>query len=295
MTISRRARTTATVVAITAGLVFSSPIQAGATARPQQHSQVAKATQAQTNSVLRLYRAYFRRDPDRAGLAYWVARYSSGEMSLAAISSFFAGSEEFRKTYGALSDADFVRLVYQNVLGRQPDAKGEQHWTSKLATGTSRGQVMIGFSESPEFQRKTGTVLPEPPAPERWVSDTLRHINAERAKHGLPALVLCAPLANSARGHSADQARNDRLDHRGSDGSQADTRITRAGYRWTAWGENVAAGFTESDKVVAAWMKSDTHRAIILSSKFVHIGFGRVASAGGKLYWTANFGAGGTC
>lgn len=295
MSMSRRAWILATVAAITAGLVLGSPTSAGAGSRPVESAQVSRATQAQSNSILRLYRAYFLRDPDRAGLAHWVAQYSSGKRSLQSISEYFARSKEFQERYGSLSNAEFVRLVYQNVLGRLPDANGERHWTNTLATGTSRGQMMVGFSESPEFQRKTGTLPADPPATEQWVTTILGQVNAERVKHGLAALTLCPPLSNSARAHSADQARRNSLSHQGSDGSHGGSRISRAGYRWSHWGENVASGFTRSDQLVTAWMQSNAHRDNILSRSFVHIGFGRVAASDGRLYWTANFGAGGTC
>ena len=34
-----------------------------------------------------------------------------------------------------------------------------------------------------------------------------------------------------------------RMTHTGSDGSDAGQRISREGYRWSAWGENVAMGY----------------------------------------------------
>ena len=66
---------------------------------------------------------------------------------LDAISDFFAGSPESRDC--SLSNADFVPLVYNNVLGRAPDAGGHAFWTSQLDTNArARGQVMLGFSDA---------------------------------------------------------------------------------------------------------------------------------------------------
>jgi hypothetical protein len=46
-----------------------------------------------------------------------------------------------------------VDLVYQNVLGRAPDTGGRAYWKGQLDTGArSRGNVMIGFSESAEYR-----------------------------------------------------------------------------------------------------------------------------------------------
>ena len=106
--------------------------------------------------VVRLYFAYFLRIPDYDGLMYWVGRYATGT-TLEEISSAFAGSPEFQSTYGSLSNEQFVQLVYQNVLGRQPDEGGLAFWTGELDSGhRSRGQVMAGFSESAEYAELTG-------------------------------------------------------------------------------------------------------------------------------------------
>lgn len=102
-------------------------------------------------SVERLYRAYFLRAPDAGGLAYWHGIRSRG-VSLANISEEFARSAEFRIRYGSLSNRDFVNLVYRNVLSRQPDAGGFTYWVGLLDRGLTRGHMMIGFSDSPEFK-----------------------------------------------------------------------------------------------------------------------------------------------
>lgn len=106
------------------------------------------------HGVTRLYRAYFLRNPDHQGFAYWTAKRAGGA-TLGRISDAFARSSEFTNRYGSLSDTDFVRRVYQNVLGRSPDPGGLAHWTARLADGQSRGTVMVNFSQSSEYIRKT--------------------------------------------------------------------------------------------------------------------------------------------
>ncbi|HSL57385.1 MAG TPA: DUF4214 domain-containing protein, partial [Acidimicrobiales bacterium] len=117
----------------------------------------APQTGPDTRSVERLYLAYFLRDPDPAGLTYWERRHAAGT-PLSAISSAFARSAEFRATYGAVADTEFVRLVYRNVLGREPDGSGLTHWATQLTSGRSRGTVMLGFSDSAEYKATTGVV-----------------------------------------------------------------------------------------------------------------------------------------
>lgn len=104
--------------------------------------------------VARLYLAYFLREPDEAGYEYWVGVRESGR-SLGQISAEFVGSAEFRQRYGSLDNRQFVQLVYSNVLQRNPDGEGLDYWTGQLNSGVSRGDVMVGFSESTEFKNRT--------------------------------------------------------------------------------------------------------------------------------------------
>lgn len=111
--------------------------------------------QRSTAAPVRLYLAYFDRAPDHGGLRYWWGRMDAGA-SIRKVSASFAASPEFRSRYGSLSDADFVRLVYRNVLKREPDAEGRAYWLDRLRTGKeNRGGVMALFSEAPENKAKT--------------------------------------------------------------------------------------------------------------------------------------------
>ncbi len=65
------------------------------------------------------------------------------------------GSAEFIATYGTLTNSQFVSQLYRNILNRAPDTGGLNFWIDRLSSGTSRGEVVLGFSESPEFQTRT--------------------------------------------------------------------------------------------------------------------------------------------
>jgi hypothetical protein len=100
-----------------------------------------------------MYWAFFLRQPDASGLAHWLGLYESGQ-SLNTIAGKFARSSEFKNTYGPLSDAAFVDLVYTNVLRRPADAAGSDYWVQKLQHGgVTRGAMMSKFSESSEGTR----------------------------------------------------------------------------------------------------------------------------------------------
>lgn len=116
------------------------------------------------DSVARLYRAYLGRIPDVSGLRYWVYKrrfgvepyqYFGDEWTLQRISDSFAGSSEFKTKYGALTNRQFVSRIYTDVLGRAAETGGLNYWTGQLdKKKKTRGQVMIGFSESNEYRRK---------------------------------------------------------------------------------------------------------------------------------------------
>lgn len=105
-------------------------------------------------SVARLYHAALDRAPDAGGLTYWTQRVEGGQ-PLSAVADGFAFSAEFQQTYGALSQEGYVRQLYRNVLDREADAGGLSGWLAELTSGRmDRGDVLLGFSESLEFQIK---------------------------------------------------------------------------------------------------------------------------------------------
>lgn len=114
-----------------------------------------------TDSVTRLYSAYFLRSPDNTGIDFWIGEYSEGRWSLPRISQHFSESDEFAALYGSLSNRQFVDLIYQNILGRPGEATGVDFWTGRLdRRELTRGQVMLSFSEGPEYVQLTGTAPP---------------------------------------------------------------------------------------------------------------------------------------
>ncbi|HYI61946.1 MAG TPA: DUF4214 domain-containing protein [Acidimicrobiales bacterium] len=109
----------------------------------------APGTDARIGMVDRIYRAAFTRPPDAPGLAYWVSQRDRGR-SVRWFAAAFSATPEFRARYDALGDAAYVEELYRNVLGRGADASGLQYWTRRLASGTTRAEVLTLFSESPE-------------------------------------------------------------------------------------------------------------------------------------------------
>ncbi len=105
-----------------------------------------------TQCIARLYQAFYKRLPDTNGFLYWMDARRSGAWSVYRIAEQFARAPEFSKMYGSLDNAGYVDLVYTNVLGRDPEPAGKQYWVDQLNAGVTRGRVMTGFSESPEYK-----------------------------------------------------------------------------------------------------------------------------------------------
>ena len=73
--------------------------------------------------VLLLYNAAISRLPEAKGLENWIAGDKTGGMTYAISAQEFSSSQEFRNRYGATTtDTKYITTLYNNVLGRSPDA-----------------------------------------------------------------------------------------------------------------------------------------------------------------------------
>lgn len=111
---------------------------------------------------------------------------------------------------------------------------------------------------------------------------SLDMVNEERRRHDLPALTADTVLIRAARIHAEDMAGHRFVSHQGSDGSDPSQRLDRVGYAWIWVGENLAAGQESPDDVVAGWIRSEAHRANILSPDAVSAGLAMVRSSEGE-------------
>jgi uncharacterized protein YkwD len=115
-------------------------------------------------------------------------------------------------------------------------------------------------------------------------------VNQQRTSRHLPPLRANARLDRSAQGWSRHMVAA-RVFMHGNPGA----RINAAGYRWQAYGENIATGYATPHAVVSGWMHSTGHCHNILDPRFRDLGIGVVArpvrpfgSAGAT--WTEDFG-----
>jgi hypothetical protein len=117
-------------------------------------TNIALDVQAGQNAgmAFRMYKAALNREPDYKGLGDWINVLDKGYDKITVLAAGFTGSSEFQTRYGTnLSTTDFVTLLYNNVLGRGPDAGGLKAWVDAIdVRGASRELVLYGFSESTE-------------------------------------------------------------------------------------------------------------------------------------------------
>ncbi len=99
-------------------------------------------------------------------------------------------------------------------------------------------------------------------------------------------------LASASARHSLDMATHNFFSHTGSDGSIMATRVQATGYNYRSLGENIAAGMSKVDQVMAAWLSSPGHCANIMDPQFTELGAAVEYNAGTNYgyYWTQNFG-----
>ena len=104
---------------------------------------IATLAPADLSQIVELYIAYFDRAPDALGLAFWGNAYADG-LSLNAMAALFIDQAETRATYPeGMSNAEIATAVYNNVLGRVPDADGFNFWVGVLDEGAVGRDVFI--------------------------------------------------------------------------------------------------------------------------------------------------------
>jgi predicted extracellular nuclease len=135
--------------------VYTEALADGSLTRPRLVDNLRRiAYDPDRAPVIRLYLAALGRGADVDGVEYWVDRYRDG-LSLRQMARLFVGSPEFRTEYGQLDDAEFVQLVYDNVLDRDASEADLDYWVGRLEGGLTRAEMMVFFSESAENKTLT--------------------------------------------------------------------------------------------------------------------------------------------
>lgn len=150
---------------------------------------------------------------------------------------------------------------------------------------------LFAVPQADYFARET-TDLRDPDAVRK---EMLARVNAIRKKAGLNSLRLNSDLETAAQRHAEDMLARGYFAHESPSGITVRERSRKAGYDWSAIGENIAFGQTSVDEVVETWMDSPGHRKNILGRHFTELGVGLALGKGkdGKyqVLWVQNFGS----
>ena len=109
--------------------------------------------------------------------------------------------------------------------------------------------------------------------------------NAQRRAHGLGTLKWDETLVKAAQLRAEESAEYYTSDHTRPDGSKYYT--TNA----LVWGENTAYGQVDAERVMNAWMNSESHKKNILDERFTIMGAACVVTDE-SIYWVQAFGTG---
>ena len=122
--------------------------------------------------VTELYRTFFNRDPDSAGMSFWTGQLAAGLPREAALASFMF-SAEFRGFSQAIfgnpavrAEIDVVTDFFRGLLARLPDNGGFAHWLQRFRAAQCQGgnavyaevETMSSlFALSPEYAARSRT------------------------------------------------------------------------------------------------------------------------------------------
>lgn len=118
-----------------------------------------------------------------------------------------------------------------------------------------------------------------------FIRNAVKEVNAIRASgttcgttpySPVAALIWNEQLAAAALRHAKDMQTNNFFNHKGSDNSQVDKRVTDTGYNWSAVGENIAKGYNSLSSVMAGWKGSATHCQNLMSAEYTEFGIANV-------------------
>ena len=119
---------------------------------------------------------------------------------------------------------------------------------------------------------------------------SVHHICGKTPHGPAPPVSWSHNLAVAAYLHSRDMVRKNFSSHTGSDGSSAGQRISRQGYPWRTYGENIGFGYPTVSSAIQGWLGSERHCRNLMNPAYTEIGAGyAIGPFGGNpaaRYWT---------
>ena len=103
-----------------------------------------------------LYVGLLNRDAEYTGWVFHRARFAQHLTTQEQLVDAFLDSQEYTLSHPNLSNPDFVRMLYRQVLIREPAQSEVDFHVGTLAAGLSRVFVARNFLNSPEFRAMVG-------------------------------------------------------------------------------------------------------------------------------------------
>ncbi len=104
------------------------------------------------------------------------------------------------------------------------------------------------------------------------IDEVVRETNQQRASVGLKQLSYSEKLADAARRKAANMFEENYWAHNSPSGKSPWTWFSAVGYSYSFAGENLAKDFGSTDRLISAWMASQTHKDNIVNPKYSEIG-----------------------
>ena len=101
-----------------------------------------------------LYQGLLGRTATPTEVQGWANVLNSGQSQAIVAQDFLSSAE-----YQSISNSQFVEGLYQSMLGRTAGPTEVQDWTSLLADGAPRAQIVAGFDLSPEAQQRWASII----------------------------------------------------------------------------------------------------------------------------------------
>ena len=151
--------------------------------------------------------------------------------------------------------------------------------------------TLICLSVVNAFCQTTGS-----PAFKQEFLNQINHVRSTGCTCGTTYMAPAEPLVwndkleKAAKGHAWDMSNNNYFSHTSKDGRTMQDRIVFAGYTFNGYksfavGENIAAGQSSIDEVMAGWFKSEGHCKNLMNPQFKEVGV-----AEDHHYWVQDFG-----
>jgi hypothetical protein len=154
---------------------------------------LASTAESAAHLVSDAYQRDLGRAADAGGLATCTGLLQQG-WTPQQLDGFLAGSPEYVNAHGG-PGANFIRGLYNDLLGREPDAGGSAAWVNSLAHGATPAAVANALAMSPE---RGGRVVsadyaqflgraPDPAAVSYWASQLASGLDGRRLEAALAA------------------------------------------------------------------------------------------------------------